>query len=177
MDGHVRIRRTEGNSEVEELGGIHGGDWAAWKYIDFSKGARKISLKVKSNLGGTIEIRTGSPDGRILGKVTVPSGSDWTTLSAKIKKVKGVKALYLTFDGVRDPADSAPKDEPQRGGAPEWAAYAASLAAGNAPGGNPPAVQQGNPPQGGNFQRREPAPEPKDEYELFSIDSFTFSSK
>ena len=177
MDGHVRIRRTEGNSEVEELGGIHGGDWAAWKYIDFSKGARKISLKVKSNLGGTIEIRTGSSDGRILGKVTVPSGSDWTTLSAKIKKVKGVKALYLTFDGVRDPADSAPKDEPQRGGAPEWAAYAASLAAGNAPGGNPPAVQQGNPPQGGNFQRREPAPEPKDEYELFSIDSFTFSSK
>lgn len=186
MSGHVRIRRTEGNEMREELGAIHGGDAAAWKYLDFGKGAKKISLKVKSKLGGTIEVRTGSADGKVLGKIKIPAGSDWTTVSGKIRKVKGVQALWLTFDGVKDPADSKPQEPQNTSGQPEWAAYQAMIQGGANPqappaGGAPQGGFQGAPqggfqggPQGGQQRMRPQVQEAPDEYELFSIDSFRF---
>lgn len=57
MQGHVRIRRMDGREDREELAGIHGGDAAVWKYLDFGTGARHISLRVRSKLGGTVIVR------------------------------------------------------------------------------------------------------------------------
>ena len=108
MQGHVRIRRMDGREDREELAGIHGGDAAVWKYLDFGSGAKKVHLRVRSKLGGRIILRADAPDGKVLGKVKVKAGKDWTELNARIKKVSGVHALWLEFDGVRAPEDDKP---------------------------------------------------------------------
>lgn len=101
MNGHVRIRRTEEDPMREELGAIHPNDIAAWKYIDFGKGAEKVSVKVKSDLGGEIVIHSDSYDGEVLGSLTIPANSDWTIYDAKIKGITGVHALWITCKGPK----------------------------------------------------------------------------
>ncbi len=89
----------------EELGGIHSGDVAAWKYLDFKKEARKVSVKVKSDLGGEIILRADSQDGEILGSMTIPSAADWTVYESKVKTPKGVHALWMEFKGAEVPEE------------------------------------------------------------------------
>lgn len=118
LQGHARIqldadRRTgvaRGKREV--LAGIRDGDAAAWKYLDFRKGAKKIELKVKPAAGGVIRVRTGAPDGPVLGTVRIPASvsslgqkgavPEWKKVSARIRKTKGVQALWLTFESDGD---------------------------------------------------------------------------
>lgn len=116
MQGHVRIRRMDGREDREELAGIHGGDAAVWKYLDFGAGAKKVHLRVRSKLGGRIILRADGPEGMVLGKVKVKAGKDWTELNARIKKVSGVHALWLGFDGVHAPEEE--KLAVPRGGFP-----------------------------------------------------------
>ena len=99
LGGNVRIRRTEENKNREELGAIKAGDWAAWKYLDFGKGARKVSVRVKSELGGTIVLHADSLRGSELGRIDVPARSGWTEWPANIKKARGVHALVMEFLG------------------------------------------------------------------------------
>ena len=103
MQGNIRIRLMEGHNDHEELGGIHGGDAAVWKYLDFGSGVRRISIRVQSKLGGKILVRADGPDGKLLGTVKVPAGKDWTVLTARIKQLSGVHALWLDFEGVHAP--------------------------------------------------------------------------
>jgi hypothetical protein len=105
MNGNVRIRRAEDDPMREELGAIHNGDVAAWKYIDFRKGARKVSVRIKSDLGGEIILRADSKDGDILGSMTIPSAADWTVYESKVKAQEGVHALWMEFKGVEAPGD------------------------------------------------------------------------
>ena len=107
MQGHVRIRRMDGLEDREELAGIHRGDAAVWKYLDFGSGAKKVYLRVRSKWGGRIILRADAPDGKVLGKVKVKAGMDWMELTGRIRKISGVHALWLGFDGVQ-----APEEEP-----------------------------------------------------------------
>lgn len=100
MNGNVRIRRAEENQMREELGGIHNGDVAAWKYLDFGKGAGKVSIKVKSDLGGEIIIRMDSQDGEVIGTISVPADADWNVYETRAKAPSGVHALWLEFKGA-----------------------------------------------------------------------------
>lgn len=108
IQGHVRIRRMDGREDREELAGIHGGDAAVWKYLDFGAGARKISLRVRSKLGGTVIVRADGPDGPELGRVRIPAGKDWSVRKAHIRRLAGIHALWLDFDGVRAPEVEIP---------------------------------------------------------------------
>ena len=100
MSGNVRIRRAEEDLMREELGAIHSADVAAWKYLDFGKGARKVSVKVKSDLGGEIVLRADSQEGEVLGTVTVPANTDWTVYESKVNTLAGVHALWMEFKGA-----------------------------------------------------------------------------
>ena len=118
LQGHARIqldddRRTDvARGKREVLTGIRDGDAAAWKYLDFRKGAKKIVLKVKPAAGGVIRVRTGAPDGPVLGSVRIPASvsslgqkgavPEWKKVSARIRKTKGVQALWLTFESDGD---------------------------------------------------------------------------
>jgi glycerophosphoryl diester phosphodiesterase len=99
MNGNVRIRRMAQNPLKEELGAIRNGDIAAWKYIDFGTGSNKMSIQVKSQLGGEIIVRTDDKEGDILGQFTIPAHTDWTTYEISIKNVSEVHALWLEFKG------------------------------------------------------------------------------
>ena len=97
LRGKTYIRRTEGNNSTEELGNIHSGDAAAWKYLDFGKGAKSVSVNLKSLAGGQIVLHADSPDGPRLGSIDVPPHTEWNTLSTHIEKTAGVHALWMEF--------------------------------------------------------------------------------
>ncbi|MEU7146794.1 PQQ-dependent sugar dehydrogenase [Streptomyces sp. NPDC045456] len=86
------------------VGDIHDGDWIAFQpYL--VKNAKKFTARVSSaGSGGTLEIRTGRADGRLLGSVKVPVTGGWETftdVSAVLggKPPAGTTTLYLVFKG------------------------------------------------------------------------------
>ena len=100
MNGNVRIRGMQQNPLKEELGAIRNGDIAAWKYLDFGSGANKMSIQVKSELGGEIIVRTDTKDGDILGTITIPANTDWKEYETTIKKTSGIHALWMEYKGA-----------------------------------------------------------------------------
>ena len=103
MKGNIRIRGMEENLMKEELGAIHSGDEAVWKYLDFGKGARKVAVKVKSGLGGKIVFKA---DDKVLGSVSVPADADWTVYETSVEAVKGIHALSVECSGSEAAEDS-----------------------------------------------------------------------
>ena len=99
MNGNVRIRLMADNPLKEELGAIRNGDIAVWKYLDFGTGANKMSIRVKSDLGGEIIVRADAKDGEILGRFTIPANMNWAIYETSIKPVSDVHALWMEFQG------------------------------------------------------------------------------
>ncbi len=99
--GNVRIQAfTEDN---EELGGIINDDKAAYKYIDFGTGSDHFSIRVRPGLkAGKIDVALDQPWAGAVGSVEVPDnskGDEWLILNGKIKKARGVRAVWLRFYG------------------------------------------------------------------------------
>ncbi|GAA2313432.1 hypothetical protein GCM10010149_75870 [Nonomuraea roseoviolacea subsp. roseoviolacea] len=85
------------------LGFVNPGDWAAYDEVDLA-GVTSFTARVASvNPTGGFEIRTDSPTGPVLGRVTVPNTGGWESyqdISTPLTNVpdKPVR-LYLTFNG------------------------------------------------------------------------------
>ena len=105
LGGNVRIRLMEGESGREELGGISTGDFAVWKYLDFGGGADKVSVRVRSGKGGRISFRADGEGGKLLGTMDVPAGGSWNVMTSEIKKLDGVHALRMEFEGPAGDSD------------------------------------------------------------------------
>lgn len=96
-------------TEVCSAGGmnlfsIDNNDWTMVEGVDFgTSGANSIAMRVASTkTGGTIEIRTGSSTGTLIGTVTVPNtggAQTWQTVNANITKTTGVQNVYFVFKG------------------------------------------------------------------------------
>lgn len=101
LTGHVRIEQF-GESQ-EQLAQIESGDTAAYKYIDFGKGAASFSAKtVGEAAGGKIEIHLDSPTGELIGTCGIPAdgnGNSWAIHTCSVNPVAGVHAVYLKFTG------------------------------------------------------------------------------
>ncbi|MFE1957930.1 carbohydrate-binding protein [Streptomyces sp. NPDC059479] len=84
------------------LGYIENGDWAGYASVS-TAGATAFSAKVSSaGAGGTIQIRSGSATGAVLGSVAVPVTGGWetfTTVTTALTGTAGSGALFLTFTG------------------------------------------------------------------------------
>jgi hypothetical protein len=85
------------------LGYIANGDWAGYNTINVG-GAVSLQARVSSaGNGGTLQVRTGSPTGPILGSVTVPVTGGWDTYTTVTTSLTGVPSgtanVYLTFAG------------------------------------------------------------------------------
>lgn len=98
MHGNVRIQRMKDRNDREQLACIHHGDGAIWKYIDFGKGAKNISLRVQAQHSGRIILRRDNSNGKVIGVVKVQSGNEWETITTKISNVNGIHALYMKFE-------------------------------------------------------------------------------
>jgi arabinoxylan arabinofuranohydrolase len=99
--GNVRIQGFGENSE--ELGDIRDGDRAAFKYLDFGKGADSIRIHLRPGQDpGSVSFRLDMPWGPSIGEIEVPSGGEEKarmTRTALAGKVRGIHALWLVFSG------------------------------------------------------------------------------
>jgi hypothetical protein len=78
--------------------------WVAYKDFNFGEGASYFWIECASqNAGGTIELRTQSANGPLIGTVGVTSSGDWSTFRkfgiTLSPAIKGVHGLYLRFLG------------------------------------------------------------------------------
>ncbi|WP_238010826.1 PQQ-dependent sugar dehydrogenase [Dactylosporangium sp. AC04546] len=86
------------------VGDIHNGDWIQFDPYKVNN-ATSFSARVSSGgTGGTLQLRTGSPTGTIIGSATVPVTGSWetfTTVTGSISNAPaGTTSLYLTFSGA-----------------------------------------------------------------------------
>jgi hypothetical protein len=108
LSGKVRaepIHRTTDDDLFEEcLTGIHDGDRAAYRYLDFGDGVRSFSVAAGSAAdGGRIEARIDHLAGPFVAAVDVPPTGGWkvwrTVSTPMMLPVRGVHALHLVFRG------------------------------------------------------------------------------
>jgi len=119
LNPYVRVEAETMNdqqgvkTELSNNGGlavtnIKNGDWIKVKGVDFgAKGAKKFSASVASiGENNKIEIRLGSPTGKIIGTLAIPatgSGQTWKEASCKVEHTTGKQDLYLTVKGADKP--------------------------------------------------------------------------
>lgn len=78
------------------------GAWIAFNDVLFDHGAVAIEALVSSAKGGSIEIRTGSAAGKLVGTVNIPSGGvlqQWSTLKGEVSVETGTSDVYVVFNG------------------------------------------------------------------------------
>ncbi|MBM0278839.1 ThuA domain-containing protein [Micromonospora tarensis] len=87
----------------QTLGYVDPGDWAAYNGVNLTGVTSFTSRVVSGGAGGTIQVRTGSATGPVLGSVTVPNTGGWSTyanVSTALSNVpSSTQNLYLTFTG------------------------------------------------------------------------------
>ena len=91
---------SEGGSDVAF---IENGDYIGFHGINFGRGASSIDFRVGANSGaGTIEVRLGSPDGKLIGSMDVSGTGGWQTWKTQrcsIDSTIGVNDVYFVFKG------------------------------------------------------------------------------
>lgn len=85
------------------IGYIEEGNAITFKNIDFGNGAASITARAATEMSSTsIQIRSGSAAGSLLGTLTVSSTGSWDTyqnVSANISKTTGVRDIVFVFSG------------------------------------------------------------------------------
>ncbi|MFI7386331.1 carbohydrate-binding protein [Streptomyces sp. NPDC049813] len=98
----VQIADHAPASGGKTLGYIENGDWAGYASVP-TAGAKTFAAKVSSaGAGGTIQIRSGSATGPVLGSVAVANTGGWetfATVSTPLTGTANTGALFLTFTG------------------------------------------------------------------------------
>ncbi|WP_371786133.1 ThuA domain-containing protein [Streptosporangium subroseum] len=93
-----------GANNGQTLGSIDPGDWASYNGISLAGATTFKARVVSGGPGGTIQVRTGSASGPILGSVAVPNTGSWTTFADVSTPLSNVPAgtanVYLTFTGT-----------------------------------------------------------------------------
>jgi hypothetical protein len=69
---------------------------------------------VKAQAEGKIVVLADSLNGRLLGEVSVKAQDGWQVVRSRIKKIRGVHALYMRFQpvGTALPDNTGQKPEP-----------------------------------------------------------------
>lgn len=102
--GGVQPFTKAGAHNGQTLGFVDPGDWAAYNNVDLTGVNRFQARVVSGGPGGTVQVRTGSPTGPLLGSVAVPNTGGWTTFADVSTGLSGVptgaQTLYLTFTGT-----------------------------------------------------------------------------
>ena len=87
----------------QTLGYVDPGDWAAYPGLDLTGVTSLRARVVSGGPGGTLQVRTGSPSGPVLGQVAVPNTGSWTTFADVSTALTGVpsgtQTVHLTFTG------------------------------------------------------------------------------
>ncbi len=88
---------------ADALTGLAEGDWAAYEPVNFT-GTDTITFRVASaQAGGAIELRSGAPDGTLLGTAEVPAtggSQSWADVQVPTPESTETMSLYLVFKGT-----------------------------------------------------------------------------
>jgi subtilisin family serine protease len=90
----------------DHITGLAHGDWVGYDAIDFGPGVTQFKALIaapKGWAGGRIEVRVGSPKGRVIGTLTVKRTRSWDAFrwqTVNVKAIAGVRDIYLTFAGT-----------------------------------------------------------------------------
>ncbi len=99
--GNIRVQPI--TLDNDGLFQIENGDKAAFKYIDFDKGVKTISLRIKPGTGGgRIVVYLDQPWYRKLAEINLGTSegtSEWQILSSAVENVTGTHALWFQFSG------------------------------------------------------------------------------
>ena len=91
---------SEGGMDVTS---ISAGDYIKVKNVDFGTAATSFTARVAASAsGGSIQIRTGSQTGTLVGTCTVPATGGaqvWTNTTCTISGASGTKDLFFVFSG------------------------------------------------------------------------------
>ena len=87
----------------QSVGYAENGDYLAWNQVHFGDAAESVAVRVASgSVGGTLELRLGSPSGTLVGSVPIENTGGWgawTTRTAPVSGASGVQSLYVVFKG------------------------------------------------------------------------------
>lgn len=81
---------------------VQDGAWIVFNNVQFAEGAAAFEALVSSVSGGSIEVRTGSPAGKLAATLEVPAGGglqEWQQLSAIAGVDAGTTDVFLLFTG------------------------------------------------------------------------------
>ncbi|MET7421302.1 PQQ-dependent sugar dehydrogenase [Dactylosporangium sp. NPDC005555] len=86
------------------VGDINNGDWIQFDPYKLNN-ATSVAVRASSGgTGGTVQFRTGSPTGTIIGSATIPVTGSWETFTTVTAPISGAPAgttsLYVTFAGT-----------------------------------------------------------------------------
>lgn len=76
--------------------------WIRFADVDWSNGSEALEARVAGGAaGGSIEIRSASADGALIGAVQVPAGEEqvWSTVSAKLSGAEAASDIFLSLSG------------------------------------------------------------------------------
>jgi hypothetical protein len=97
------IQKERINEEGFVLSNVKNGDWIRFANVSFDKECKtfiaNVSLKGKN---GKIEIRTDSPDGKLLGTAEIIGREEYKSfqqITSKIMEIKEKKDIFLVFKG------------------------------------------------------------------------------
>lgn len=98
------VSSRESAHGAKAVGDIDNGDWIAFTPYVLSN-AKSLTARVASaGAGGKLEIRAGSPTGKLLGRATVSATGGWDTyqdVTARLSHApRGTTTLYLVFKGA-----------------------------------------------------------------------------
>ncbi|WP_275901496.1 carbohydrate-binding protein [Cohnella algarum] len=107
--------KTEGGKSGQQIANTYTGAWLAYMHMDFGReGVNKFAIEYSGNSGrvaadAAVEVRLGSPEGMLVGKVNTPAtASSWGTYAtAEIdlaQTLTGVQDIYLVLTGTTDSA-------------------------------------------------------------------------
>ncbi len=81
---------------------IESGDWIKVAGVDFENGAKTFEARISAQNNGSIEIRLGDENGKLIGSCDIESTGGlkiWKTIGCSVKEVKGVHDVYFKFTG------------------------------------------------------------------------------
>ncbi|WP_434587370.1 PQQ-dependent sugar dehydrogenase [Streptomyces sp. A5-4] len=86
------------------VGHIENGDWISFKPYALANATKLTARVASAGVGGTLEVRAGSPTGTLLGSTAVPVTGGWETfqnVSANLtNRPAGTTTLHLVFKGA-----------------------------------------------------------------------------
>ena len=97
----IKVADINDSNANRELTSLDDGDWTSVAGADFGEeGTDKFTARVKSEKGGSIEVRLDSPQGSLIGTLEVPAGTnEYTDLSTEITKITGKRNVFFVFHG------------------------------------------------------------------------------